>query len=289
MPALLSLPHDRVLGIDVGGSGTRAALAQGGSVIEEWQLPGGNLVLDPAAVTERVRALCADARPARVAVGVAGLRTADPLDVERMTGALEAVAPDGVRIASDAVVAHLGALGGGRGIVVCAGTGAIAVAGEPSALAYVGGHGHLVDDRGSAYWIGAAGLRAALRALDRGYESQLAAELAAAAGGDAAIERTLRALVRAAHAAPQDRAILASLAPVVTASEDADARAVVADAAAALADLAELAVERWGAMPVTFAGGVFTCAAIRDELVRRTGAVEPLAPPHVGALLALAP
>jgi glucosamine kinase len=76
-------------------------------------------------------------------------------------GALE------VWLADDAVTSHAGALSGCPGVSIVAGTGVACLAvpdhGTPR---IIGGHGFLLGDEGGGFWIGRAGIRAALRAGD---------------------------------------------------------------------------------------------------------------------------
>ena len=68
---------------------------------------------------------------------------------------------------SDGVIAHAGALGGEPGVVLIAGTGVVALAiGADGGLRTADGWGPWLGDEGGGAWIGAAGLRAALRAHD---------------------------------------------------------------------------------------------------------------------------
>jgi N-acetylglucosamine kinase-like BadF-type ATPase len=72
-----------------------------------------------------------------------------------------------VVVASDALTTHLGALAGRPGCVVAAGTGVIVLGTDhTSTWRQADGWGHLLGDDGSGAWIGAAGLRAALRHRD---------------------------------------------------------------------------------------------------------------------------
>lgn len=281
-PLLDSLPRDRALGVDVGGGSTRAVLLEGGAPVADWQLPGGNLTLAPEPLLETLHALCDEARPQRVAIGLAGLRSAQAEPRARLRGLLAGAAPGGFRLVSDAVAALLGAFGGARGTVVCAGTGTVAVGGDPLDPVVIGGHGFLVDDLGGAWDIGRSGLRAALRRHDRGEPSPLGRALQRSAGGD------LGTLVARVHAQPAERRLLAELAPLVAASPDPDAVAVVEAAADALVDLAETAAGRWPGAPLAWSGGVFACEPLRARFVAATGARAPLAAPHVGVLLTLA-
>lgn len=67
-----------------------------------------------------------------------------------------------VAITSDAVTAHLGAFGGATGVVMIAGTGAVAVGVDGRGEIAVGdGAGPEVGDRGSGAWLGRAALERA--------------------------------------------------------------------------------------------------------------------------------
>lgn len=79
----------------------------------------------------------------------------------KYTGARE------VRLTADWVTCHLGALAGRPGVVIASGTGTVCLGrAADSRLQRVGGWGHLLGDDGSGFFIGRAGLRAALAAFD---------------------------------------------------------------------------------------------------------------------------
>ncbi|MGH3156736.1 MAG: BadF/BadG/BcrA/BcrD ATPase family protein, partial [Streptosporangiaceae bacterium] len=190
------------------------------------------------------------------------------------------------RVASDAAAAWLGAFLGGPGILVIAGTGAVAVGGGSyGELALIGGHGHLVGDEGGGFWIGRKALRAALAAEEgTGPATRLTDALTKATGG------SLYELMARVQGAPGDRSALARLAPVVGncaegPEQDAVARAILADAADALTGLVAALRRRCGELPVAAAGGVFGIAPVWEAFQLATGAVTPLAPPEVGAAL----
>ncbi|KHS52246.1 BadF/BadG/BcrA/BcrD ATPase family protein [Brevibacterium linens] len=177
-----------VLGIDIGGTGSRAALGEvddAGSaprIID--QLTGtrieigssGSTVLD--VVRELVRS-AAETWPDRFsevsgigigATGIASLAEDPSADLAEISAehGVPAVA------AIDAVTAHLGALGGTGGAITVLGTGAIAIA-HPgpdesgtwsSAWSRADGWGHLFGDRGGGAWLGRQGLELALRTHD---------------------------------------------------------------------------------------------------------------------------
>ncbi|MFE6254612.1 BadF/BadG/BcrA/BcrD ATPase family protein [Agromyces sp. NPDC057865] len=169
-----------VLGIDVGGTGSRAALepfspALAAAGDERRVLEGGRVgvasagssVIDVvvALITE-VRADWPDAAIAGVGVGATGLASlVGSPDEAAARLAHAAGAP--VALAIDAVTAHLGALAGRGGAVVAVGTGAIAIGTDlHDRWKRVGGWGHLFDDRGSGAWIGIEALKAAIRTHD---------------------------------------------------------------------------------------------------------------------------
>ncbi len=183
-----------VLGIDVGGTGSRAALAPlhpgaadaaGPRLLDGARVAvasAGSTAPDVAAALIRAARLeWPDAAIAGVGVGATGLASlvgAPDEAVAKLAEAAGGTVP--VALAIDAVTAHLGALGGRGGAVVAVGTGAIAVGTDlRSEFVRVGGWGHLYDDAGSGAWIGIEGLRAAIRTHD-GVTTDAAALLAAA-------------------------------------------------------------------------------------------------------------
>ncbi len=249
-----------ILAVDVGKTSCRAAaggLRAHGKGAPGLAAPGG------------VRA----AQSAILAVASDLARQLDPVD-EVIVGAAGALAaPDAARalgeallatlraqriaVTSDAVIAHAGALDGQPGVVLIAGTGVVAVAiGADGALRTADGWGPWLGDEGGGAWIGASGLRAALRAHDgRGPSTTLI---------DAA---------RARFGPPQTwptqltyAAALASFAPDVLAAQgDAAAQAIVAAAVEALAATARAA----GDGPVAMVGGLAGVLAGVDALRER--------------------
>ena len=112
-------------------------------------------------------------------------------------------------IGSDLDAAHAGALAGGPGVVVIAGTGSAALARNAAGqTAQAGGWGWLVDDCGGGYWLALRGLAAACEGEDgRGPATALGARAMAffAVSG-------LRELLRELHAGRRDRAAVAAFA-----------------------------------------------------------------------------
>jgi N-acetylglucosamine kinase-like BadF-type ATPase len=183
-----------VLGIDVGGTGSRAALepveASVGS--ERHLFEGGRVAVASAgsSAADVAAALIADARAAfpdaalaAVGVGATGLASLVGSPDDAVARLVEFAGGAPVALAIDAVTAHLGALGGRGGAVVAVGTGAIAIGTDlRDRWKRVGGWGHLYDDRGSGAWIGIEALKAAIRTHD-GVTTDAAALL------DAAVQR----------------------------------------------------------------------------------------------------
>lgn len=193
MPAESTVPPDLVIGIDGGGSRTRVALAgPDGRVIGTATAGGTNLTtVDPDIVVARLADAIAEclsdfedgaaAATVRLAVaGFAGAGDGEAAEVTAQALALAGLACP-VEVYSDPELAFASGSAGPDGLVLIAGTGAAAsrIAGW-RAVQTVDGHGWLLGDGGSGFWIGAAGARAALSSLDgRAQATTLVARLAA--------------------------------------------------------------------------------------------------------------
>lgn len=136
-----------------------------------------------------------------------------------------------ITVISDAEAALLGALGGGPGVLVLAGTGSIVLGRDARGrLARAGGLGPLLGDEGSAFWLGREWLRrrpdAAAVARALAGRPDAVARIAAGAPGVLARARRgdprARSIVRAgqAHLAAQAAWVIRhlGLAPPVTVS-----------------------------------------------------------------------
>ncbi|GAA2920399.1 N-acetylglucosamine kinase-like BadF-type ATPase [Microbacterium keratanolyticum] len=177
----------RVLGIDIGGSGSRLALRESSTEPrDEREGPATRITAAGAAVDAVALAAlrtAAEAWPTQIrevsaiGIGASGLGTLVADHAKLLTGLRDEARTLGfsasfaaeptVVMAIDAVTAHLGALDGASGAIVALGTGAIALGGDGHALWHrVDGWGHLLGDRGGGAEIGMQGLRAALRAFD---------------------------------------------------------------------------------------------------------------------------
>jgi len=269
----------RLLGIDAGGSATRVVLVADGQVTRRFTAPPMNALLS-ADLTDRLAELIGAADADAAGIGMPGLRS--PADAASLGAELTRRAGLPVRVAWDGETAWLGAFGTAPGIAVFAGTGSGAMGCDGERRARAGGHGFLLGDEGSAYWIGRAAANAALRWEDgMGGSAALRDAVVAATGRD------LAGLIEDVHSHPGERGRLASLAPVVTAlaAEDEAARRIASAAAGHLAELASAVSRRLGPLPVCGMGGVLSAPVVWDRFAELTGAIRPLAPPEVGAAL----
>jgi N-acetylglucosamine kinase-like BadF-type ATPase len=269
----------RVLAVDGGQSGIRLRVSDDPRTVE---VPGvgrleGDTVAQLADGVARAWHEAALGRPDRV---VLGLTTApsDRLAAERL-GRLVATTTDAheVWVADDAVTAHAGALSGGWGVSIVAGTGVACLAlpdgGEPRIL---GGHGFLLGDEGGGFWIGRLGLAAVLRAPEgRGPDTRLAAAARRRFGDLADLPVRL-------HDAPRPVPEIAGFAPDVleAAAEDDVARAIVDEAADELATTvaagAAWAATGSGAVPVALGGRLLVePTALRSALEARLAGADP--------------
>ncbi|WP_405013207.1 N-acetylglucosamine kinase [Kitasatospora sp. NBC_01539] len=272
-----------VLGVDAGGTGSRAVVADlHGHVHGSARGEGANPVahgLDAAVKTvgDTVRAALAGLDPAAVTacvIGLAGaLVTAPPPELLRAAAGL----PVTPHTTGDLALAYTAGTTRPDGAVLIAGTGAVAALIRDRTLVRLAdGHGWLLGDRGSGQWLGREAVRLALDAVDAGRPLTGAAAAAAARLTGRSDGDGLRAAVLAAvYGEPPAR--LARLAPLVldaATDGDAAAQAVVDRAAGLLADTLEAVGPPAADGPVVLAGGLLTAgtplaAAVRAELARR--------------------
>jgi glucosamine kinase len=180
-------------GADGGGTRTTVALCDGEGRELARREGAAGLVdpRDPEASARVVAELVQDARgdaglshpPSALVAGLAGV--GNPAERDAVRSALNAMEVAGsVRIVTDGEIALEGALGGGPGVLLIAGTGSVAYGRSPDGrVERCGGWGMTVGDEGSGFAIGCAGLTAALCAHDgRGPRTALLDELMHAIG-----------------------------------------------------------------------------------------------------------
>jgi len=279
-----------LIGIDGGGTGTRACLAdtQGQRL---GQGEAGPSALSQGAaqawrhVWQAVERAFADAgqTPAGTAHCALGLGLAGAGSATRRADFLASAPPCAALVLdTDAAAARWGAHAGRPGAILIAGTGSVGEAlSADGRRVLAGGWGFGVGDEGSGAWIGQRALQLAQRALDgRAPPGALAQAVWAMAGADRA---SLIAWAQGATAST-----LAPLAPLVfnTEASDPAARQILDDAAGELAALAD-ALDPSGALPLAVCGSVGQRLAPRLPARLRQRCIEPAADAAQGALLML--
>ena len=269
------------IGIDGGGTGTRARIADGeGRVLGAGTAAPAavRLGIDHAlaAVQDAARAAAADAGlPAdaiadmHAVVGVAG--------IGRRLGAIEKLKARShpfrtVQYESDATIACLGAHGGRDGGIVIIGTGSVGLALLNGGEIRAGGYGFPISDEGSGADLGLRAIRLALRAHDgRIRATKLTREVMARFGDD-----PFEAVAWADRATATDYAELAPLIMDHAESGDHVARHVLKYAAQEIDGLARRLLAR-GAPRIALLGGLaermvpFLAADVRERLVPSEG------------------
>lgn len=298
-----------VLGLDIGGTWTRALVVgvPEGTRLGSARRSGANPTTHGvAAAAEHIEAAIAEALDAaRLApgdiracvVGMAGASklAGDPAAAEGIAALWQRT---GLRCAVEVVADVTTAFAAGSpepdGVILLAGTGAIAATVHDRApVGILGGHGWLLGDEGSGFWIGREAARAALRDLDDGIApppdsltaavlAELVPEPASAVGhGDFGLgqgRRLVAAIIAAANSGPPIR--LAALVPLVLAAAergDRNASVILHETADILvATLAHArAVHAAGgapgaadpSAPVVLAGGILAPGSLVHRLV----------------------
>ncbi|MBB5869126.1 N-acetylglucosamine kinase-like BadF-type ATPase [Allocatelliglobosispora scoriae] len=280
--------QDLVLGLDVGGTASRALVTTlDGTPVGSGVAGAGNPVGVPVEVAcaEVSTALAAALRgldPARIVAGVLGIAGTSRFGDPAVAGAFDAVwraaglsCP--VRPIGDVVVAYAAGTDEVTGTVLISGTGAIAarISGE-TMLSSADGMGWLLGDLGSGFWLGRTAATAVARELHAGRDGALVRALLSVLPGGSA-----DAFVTAVHERPPRD--LAKLAPLVLgAVADDPIAARIADEAAD--HLVATAAEVWHpGDPVVLAGSVLTGGPVLRDRVRerladrRPGVVVPIA------------
>lgn len=157
----MSSPH-RVVAIDLGKS--RCRVAVDGARLDGVGAPGLAATGGVAAALAAIRPLLdrIDGDIPLLGIGAAGAWAA-PSAAQELAAALAASTGARVAVASDVVTAHAGALGGGDGVLLIAGTGAAALGVDAEGVRLIDGWGPELGDFGSGSWLGREALRAVLR------------------------------------------------------------------------------------------------------------------------------
>lgn len=262
-----------VLGLDIGGSSSRALLSQGGRTIADAMGPGANVAsIDPQLVEERLTALIRELgspHPIACCAGAAGSEF--PAGKRLLEDLLARLLP-GTRV----LVVHdarliLAAAGADSGIALIAGTGSVAYGRDANAEeGRAGGWGWMLGDEGGGAWVVREAVRVLMRRRDAGEPMGALGEalFAATRTGDAL---ELAGKLQGDHLAGH----WAAHAHVVFEMIDRDRAAVeIADRAAdALAALVEQVRSRLAITgPVVMAGGLLlNFPALSARVLSRIG------------------
>ncbi len=169
-----------VLGIDGGGTRTRASIVHGDEILafaENGSIK--RLRVGAQAAEEHLRELLAEVY---AQAGVSGVRAASAgVASSTMPGVQEWIAAvfddfgvERVEIVGDEVIALDAAFRGGPGILQIAGTGTNCIGrSADGGRETAGGWSSRLGDEGSGYWIGLHAVRRALKAYDRGEPTKI--------------------------------------------------------------------------------------------------------------------
>ncbi|AOJ20434.1 ATPase [Burkholderia cenocepacia] len=273
------------IGIDGGGTGTRAVLAdRHGRELAQGRGGPSGLGLGIERAWASIGAACADAftqaglafdwSQCALGCGLAGVNNAAWLAAFRAQAPLGALA-----IESDAYTTAVGAHGGAPGLIVALGTGSIAAALDAAgACRIAGGFGFPSGDEASGAWLGVRALAYAQQALDgRVPRDAFATALLAETGAqdrDALVQWSCDA----------NQTIYARLAPIVFAHRTHPvARALIAQAGDEIGKMID-ALDPQHALPVALCGGLADALAPAVPARHAARLREPLDDSAHGAL-----
>jgi len=184
MPRRLAPLRQLVVGVDGGGTRTRAAVLNNGRVLGEGSAGPSNplrvgIANGATAIREAVDKACAAARIHRddlvaAGVGLAGVRRTD-IRARMHDVLVETLGIQNIELVTDGEIALYGATDGHAGIVIISGTGSISVGvNRQGKRASAGGWGPVAGDEGSGSWIARRALQSVARACDgRGPKTSL--------------------------------------------------------------------------------------------------------------------
>jgi glucosamine kinase len=255
-----------VLGIDGGGTHTRASIVDGNKVLGHG-MSGSikRLRVGAEAAEENLRELMRDvytqAGVKSVRAACCGVASASmPGIKEWITTVFDDFSVERSEVVGDQVIALDAAFRGGPGILQIAGTGSNTIGRAPDgSFERAGGWSSRLGDEGSGYWIGLHSIRRALRAYDRGEPTQVLTKV-----GEIWGTHDLEELVNLGDSTPgPDFAALAPAIYELAQAGDPVAVGVLAQAATDLVELVLLVRAKLrkkhnigGEVPVAWTGGV---------------------------------
>lgn len=230
---------DAVLGIDGGGTRTRASLVAGEEILghaENGSIKRLRVGAEAAEANLRalLKELFAQAGTVRVRAACCGVASVSmPGITEWITAVLEDFGVERSEVVGDEVIALDAAFHGGPGILQIAGTGSNTVGRAPDgSRENAGGWSSRLGDEGSGYWIGINAVRRALLAYDREQPSQVLKKVGEIWGTPTIVE-----LINAGDGTPAPD--FAALAPAINELAEAGDPVAVGVLRQAAADLVE--------------------------------------------------
>jgi N-acetylglucosamine kinase-like BadF-type ATPase len=255
-----------ILGIDGGGTHTRASILQGERVLAHAESGSiKRLRVGAEAAEANLRALL---KEVFAQAGVTGVRAASvgvasvsmPGITEWITAVFNDFGVERSEVVGDEVIALDAAFHGGPGILQIAGTGSNTIGRAPDGTREsAGGWSSRLGDEGSGYWIGVNSIRRALHAHDREQPTQILQKV-----GEIWGTPDLDDLINLGDSTPgPDFAALAPAICELANAGDPVARETLAQAAADLVDFVLLVRTKLrrrhsitGEVPVAWTGGV---------------------------------
>lgn len=287
-----------ILGIDGGGTHTRAAIVSDGKVIANAQNSSiKRLRVGAEAAEANLRALLKDAFAQagvnRLDAACCGVASATmPGIPEWITAVLREFNVKRSEIVGDEVIALDAAFRGGPGILQIAGTGTNTIGRAPDgSRECAGGWSSRLGDQGSGYWIGLHAIRRALNAYDREEPQQVLQRV-----GEIWGTPTIDLLIELGDSTPgPDFAALAPAIDELAEAGDPVAIGVLQQAAADLVDFVLLVRSKLrrkhaiaGEVPVAWTGGVIEkMAMVRKAFIAGLKAAAPEMPVNSTATVSL--
>jgi N-acetylglucosamine kinase-like BadF-type ATPase len=285
-----------VLGLDIGGSKSRARLVRDDQLIAEAEASSASLTAAGESRADTALAELLGRLPEAassldaVCVGAAGLSAPQARDFLRAR--LAPLTRSGTVVIVDDAALVLPAAGLADGIAVICGTGSIAIGQSEGRHQRAGGWGYLLGDEGSGYWIVRSAVRILLDRYLRNEPPGLLGERLLAAAGVPGLD-ALHGFFLARPEPP----FWARYAPDVLDSGDPAVATLTAGAVRALADLAAAVAAGLAAahpLPVVLAGGLMAHAGLRAATTSAIAAalpgsdIRPLSEPPVAGAVRLA-
>ena len=287
-----------VLGIDGGGTRTRAMIASEGRILAHGESGSIKRLRVGAETAEaNLRELLTDVYAQADIEGVfaacCGVASCSlPGTVEWITAVLEDFKVERTEVVGDEVIALDAAFQGGPGILQIAGTGSNTIGrAADGSRESAGGYSSRLGDEGSGYWIGVNSVRRGLHAYDREQPTQVLKKV-----GEIWGTPSLEDLVSLGDSTPgPDFAALAPAMNELAEAGDPVALEVLHQAAADLVDFVLLVRGKLqrkhriaGEVPVAWTGGVVEkMAIVRDQFFAGLKAAAPQMPVGTESVVSL--